>query len=273
MTMPEARPRIRVPAMLRLIFVCYRANVQTELEYRADFAMRVVASLLGLVTTFGGLAVAFSYTKQIAGWSFPQALVLLAVYYLMVGIAEMFIAPGMRQVMTQVRDGTFDFVLLKPVPAQLLATFRVVDFWRATDVLLGLALSIYTTMRLGLHVGLYSALFFALTLAAGALVIYSLWLVLATLTFWFIRIENIEQIVWQGFEAGRYPIRIYPAWLQFSLRYIIPVAFIITTPAQAVIGRLNPTGLAVALTVSVCAVIASSAFFRFGLRYYTGASA
>ncbi|MDE2207893.1 MAG: ABC-2 family transporter protein, partial [Armatimonadetes bacterium] len=236
----QPRPRwARAPAMARLILACYRANIQTELEYRVDFAMRIVASLLGLVTTFGGLAVAFTYTRQIAGWTFPEALVLLAVYYLMVGIAEMFIAPGMRQVMGQVREGTFDFVLLKPVPPQLLATFRVVDFWRATDVLLGLALSIYTTTRLGLHVGLRSAIFFAMTLVAGALVIYALWLVLATLTFWFIRIENIEQIVWLGFEAGRYPVRIYPAWLQLSLRYIIPVAFIITTPAQALIGRLS----------------------------------
>src|SRR5262245_45552140 len=103
---------------LRLLAVFYRTSVQTDMEYRADFYTRIVASLLGLLTTVGGLSIAYHYTPALKGWTFPQALVLLAVYYLMDGLIEMFIAPNMRQIMEQVRNGTLDFVLLKPVSAQ-----------------------------------------------------------------------------------------------------------------------------------------------------------
>jgi ABC-2 type transport system permease protein len=258
---------------LKLLSVFYRTSVQTDMEYRADFFTRLIASLLGLLTTLGGLSIAFQYTTHIKGWSFPQTLVLLAVYYLMDGLIEMFIAPNMREIMVQVRDGTLDFVLLKPVSAQFMATFRTLNVWRAANLLVGSGLLAYTMHRLALSVGWAQAATFAVTLAAGIGVVYSVWLVLVTLTFWFVKIDNIEQIVWQAFEAGRYPVEIYPGWLRSVLTYGIPVVFIITVPAQALAGRLPGSFAAVAVVVALLSLIASSLFWRFGLRFYTGASA
>lgn len=259
--------------LLRLLAVFYRTSVQTDMEYRVDFFTRVVASLLGLLTTLGSLSVAFQYTSNLKGWTFSQALVLVAVYYLMDGVIEMFIAPNMREIMNQVREGTLDFVLLKPVNSQFMATFRTLNVWRASNLLVGLGLLAYSLQRLSLSVGIAQALAFVVALAAGSVVVYSFWLALVTLTFWFTRLENIEQIVWQAFEAGRYPVEIYPVWLQALLTYVIPVTFIITVPAQALAGRLNPGFLFVAWTVAALSVLASSAFWRYGLKSYSGATA
>jgi ABC-2 type transport system permease protein len=257
---------------LRLLSVFFRTSVQTDMEYRADFFTRIIASLLGLITTIGGLSIAYGYTSNIKGWTFAEALTLLSVYYLMDGLIEMFIAPNMRQVMQQVRDGTLDFVLLKPISSQFLASFRQINVWRIVNVLVGIGLSVYTVSRLSLSVGGQQAFAFAVTLAAGAAVVYSFWLFLVTLTFWFVRIDNIEQIVWQAFEAGRYPIDIYPMWLRGTLTYIIPVAFIITVPAQALAGKVGGPFLLVSLLVACAMLLLSSAFWRFGLKHYTGAS-
>lgn len=258
---------------LRLFSVFFRTSVQTDMEYRADFYTRIVASLLGLLTTVGALSIAYNYTTNIRGWTFAEVLVLLSVYYLMDGLIEMFIAPNMRQIMQQVRDGTLDFVLLKPVNAQFLATFRQANIWRVVNVLVGLGLSVYTVSRLSLSIGWVQAITFAVTLAAGVAILYAFWLFLVTLTFWFVRLENIEQIVWQAFEAGRYPIEIYPAWLRGGLTYVIPVAFIISVPAQALAGKIGVATALLSLMVAAALLWLSSAFWRFGLRHYTGASA
>ncbi|MBM3458172.1 MAG: hypothetical protein FJX77_06540, partial [Armatimonadetes bacterium] len=180
---------------LQLLAVFYRTSLQTDLEYRVDFATRIVASLLGLLTTVGSLAVVFQYAGRIRGWSLAQAMVLLAVYYLMDGGIEMFIAPNMREIMTQIREGTLDFVLLKPVNTQFMATFRTVNVWRAANLLVGIGLCAYTIRTLALAVTLREALLFAVTLACGAVIVYSFWLCLVTLTFWFLRIDNLEQII------------------------------------------------------------------------------
>jgi ABC-2 type transport system permease protein len=189
------------------------------------------------------------------------------------GLIEMFIAPNMRNVMAQVRDGTLDFVLLKPVSAQFLASFRTVNIWRAVNVLVGIGLSFYTVGRLALVVGPMQAVAFGLSLLGGAAVVYSFWLVLVTLTFFFVRVDNIEQVMWQAFEAGRLPIEIYPAWLRGTLTFIVPVAFIITVPAQELAGRISPAYSVVSLAVGACSVLLSSAYWRYGLKRYTGASA
>jgi len=175
--------------------------------------------------------------------------------------------------MLKVRDGTLDFLLLKPVSAQFIASFRTINVWRIVNVAVGLGLSIYTIGRLSMTVGTSQAAAFAVTMAAGVVVVYSFWLALVTLTFWFVKTDNLEQIVWQAFEAGRYPIEIYPAWLRGALTYVVPVAFIITVPAQALAGRLGTAFVLISLVVACATLILSSSFWRFGLKHYTGASA
>jgi len=258
---------------LNLLRAFYRSSIQTDMEYRADFYTRIVASLLGLLTTVGGLAVTFTYTGTLAGWTFAQVLVLLSVYYVINGLVEMFIAPNMREIMNQVRQGTLDFLLIKPASAQFTASFRTLNIWQLANVLVGLGISVYTIGKLSLSVGVLQAITFAITLAAGMAVIYSLWLFLVTLTFWFVKIDNIEQLVWQAFEAGRYPVEIYPAWLRGALTYVIPIAFIITVPASALAGKLASAVILISLAVAASALLLSSAFWRFGLKHYTGASA
>lgn len=256
----------------RLLTVFFKTSVQTDMEYRADFFTRIVASLLGLLTTLGGLMVVFQYTGNIRGWKLPEVVALLSVYYLMDGLIEMFIRPNMRQIMEQVRQGTLDFVLLKPVSTQFLATLRQINIWRIVNVLVGLGLSVYSVRFLALSIGWGQAVAFAVTLAAGVAVVYSLWLFLVTLTFWVVRVDNLEQIVGQALETGRFPIDIYPGWLRGGLTYIIPVVFIITVPAQALAGRLSLPQILESLLVAAGTLLFSTLFWRFGLKNYTGAS-
>ena len=258
---------------MRLLVVFFKTSLQTDMEYRVDFFTRILASLLGLLTTLGGLSVVFTYTSNIHGWKLADMVVLLSIYYLMDGIIEMFIGPNMRQIMEQVRQGTLDFVLLKPISAQFLATTRQINIWRMANVLIGIGLSIFSVNRLSLSIGPVQAVAFAVTMAASVGIVYSFWLFLVTLTFWVVRIDNLEQIVAQAFEAGRYPIDIYPSWLRGGLTYVIPVVFMITVPARALAGRTDGPQVLTSIIIAACAVTLSSWFWRFGLKNYTGASA
>jgi ABC-2 type transport system permease protein len=57
------------------------------------------------------------------------------------------------------------------------------------------------------------------------------------------------------------------------LTLIVPVAFAVTVPAEALTGRLDwPTGLA-ALGLAALLLIVSRVVWRIGLRRYSGASA
>ena len=53
----------------------------------------------------------------------------------------------------------------------------------------------------------------------------------------------------------------------------VPIAFAVTVPAQAITQRLTPDVFILAVGFAGVALVASRAFFRFGLKHYSGASA
>ena len=122
----------------------------------------------------------------------------------------------------------------------------------------------------GYAIGAQQALGFGVTLLAGAAIVYSFWLILATLSFWFVRVENIL-IIFQGvYEAGRWPVGMYPRWLQVALTALVPVAFAVTVPAEAVVGRLTGPMLALALGLAAGLLVGARLFWNCGVKRYSG---
>ena len=258
---------------LRLFGVYFRLSVMGELAYRVNFYVQLFQSLVELATALTGLAVIFSYTDNLAGWNSNEMLALVGVYFITGGVIGLMIQPSLEQFITSVRDGTFDFTLVKPEDAQFLMSFQVVNIWKLIDIVMGAAVLAAALVRLGDKVGVWQAAAFGLMLLTGGLIIYSFWVILATLAFWFVRVENILVIFQSMYEAGRWPISLYPGWLRFALTFIVPVAFATTVPAEALTGRLNGDTLLGAAVVAVVLLALSRIFWRIGLKRYSGASA
>lgn len=258
---------------LRLITAFFRMGVMSEAAYRVNFFFQLFQSVLSLGMAIAGIAVVFSYTDALGGWGPEEILALVGVYLLVGGIVSLVIQPGMEQFISSVRDGSLDFTLTKPEDAQLLVSIQRINIWSLIDILLGLAVLITALVRLGEKVGGWQMGEFILMLAAGAVIIYSFFLILATLSFWFVRVENILTIFQSMYEAGRWPVSLYPGWLRYGLTFVIPVAFATTVPAEAITGRLSWTTLIVAIALALALFTASRLFWRAGLRRYSGTSA
>lgn len=260
-------------AYLRLIWVFFRIGILNELAYRANFYVQLLQSLLSLGMALAGLAVVFSHTDTLGGWKADEILALIGVFLLVGGAIGMVIQPGMEGLMEGVRQGTLDFTLTKPADAQFLVSIGQVRIWKVADILLGLGAIAAALVRLGLHIGPLQAATFGLVLLSGGAIIYAFWLILATLSFWFIRIENILHIFQAMYEAGRWPIGIYPHWLRYILTFLVPVAFAVTVPAEALAGRLSNATLLTAVLLAVAMLALSRWFWTLGVKNYSGASA
>ncbi len=195
---------------LRLFGAFFRVSVMGELAYRVNFYWELVQSLLSLAVSLAGLAVVFSYTDSLGGWRPEEVLVLVGVYFLVGGIIGLVIQPGMAQLIESVHDGTLDFTLTTPEDAQILVSVKRVEIWKLIDIVLGFTVLVTALIRLGEEVGGWHAAAFVLMLFAGVVIIYSFWLILATLSFWFVRVENILVIFQSMYEAGRWPVILYP---------------------------------------------------------------
>lgn len=258
---------------LRLFAVFLRIGAMSELAYRANFWFQVLESIIGLGTALATIAIVFSQTETLGGWRIDELVALLGVYFLVLGLLNLVVAPSLQRFMEHVQMGTLDFTLTKPADAQLLVSISEVRIWKAIEVLLGAVVLGVALFRLSADIGPMEALAFGASLIAGATIVYSLWLILATLCFWFIRIENILMIFWNLYWAARWPIGIYPGWLRWTLTLIVPVAFAVTVPAEALAGRASATSLAGAALLALAMLAGSRWFWLLGLRHYSGASA
>jgi ABC-2 type transport system permease protein len=258
---------------LRIIRVYCRLGILREMEYRGNFVIQVMQSLAGLGTGLAGLAVVLSHTHRLGDWSPAELLAVLGIFQLVGGLIGTVIQPSMQRFLEDVRLGALDFTLVKPVDAQLVVSVQQVQVWKLVDVAMGASVLVYALWRLRINIGPGEAVMFVLALLAGGAIIYSFWLMLATSAFWFVRVENILVIFQSMYEAGRWPVGIYPPWLRVSLTFIVPVAFAITVPAEAIVGRLSVNGLAGAWLLALVMLVISRAFWRVGIRHYSGASA
>jgi viologen exporter family transport system permease protein len=259
---------------LAILVVFVRASIQNELAYRVNLVVNVGLALVGLGNAVAGVAVVFSHTQTLRGWTFDQTLVLLGVYTIVNGLLNVFVAPNLDQLGQSIRQGTLDFTLLKPASSQFLASFQRCIIWGMTDVVLGIGLVIYSLSQLsgkgGLDAG--SLALFAVTMTAGVTVIYCLWIMFATFAFWFVRIDNMTTILHSLFGMGRFAVDAYPLWLRRVLTYVVPVALVTTVPAEALSGRLSVLVAVASVLVAAAMLWLSTRLWRLGLGQYTSAS-
>lgn len=260
-------------AYIRLIGLFFKLSILNELQYRVNFFVQIFQSILALIVALGGLLVVFDHTETLNGWTPPELLSVVGVYFLIGGVINTLIQPSMQKLMEDVRQGTLDFTLVKPVETQLIISIRQVQIWKLVDVGIGLVVLGIGLSQQGITVGLAEAAAFLLLLFLGMLIVYSFWLMLATCAFWFVRVDNILVIFQSMYEAGRWPVRIYPAWLQFVLTFLVPVAFAVTVPVEALTGRLTVNTFLAALALTAFMLSASRLFWKVGIRHYSGASA
>src|SRR5512140_1682340 len=138
---------------LRLLCTFFRVNLLSETAYRVNFFIQLLQSLLQLGTAVAGLAVIFSFTNTLAGWTVEEMLALMGVYFLIGGLISLVVQPAMSTFIESVRDGTLDFLLTKPEDSQLLVSIQRVAIFSLIDLLLGLGVLIFALVRLGNRIG------------------------------------------------------------------------------------------------------------------------
>ncbi len=258
---------------LRLAMLHLRIGVMNELQYRANFAIQLIQSLVAIGTGLVVLALIFDRTDQLDGWTRPQLLVVMGVFTFVGGIIGFAIEPNMGRVMADIRQGTFDYVLTKPVDSQLMSSVREFRLWRLTDAVVGTAVLVWGLIAMDDPIGVGEVIAFGFTLAAGIVLIYCLWLALTAGAFWLVRMDMVQELFTGLYRAGQYPVTIYPAWLRLSLTYLVPIGFAITVPSESLTGRLTVERITITVVFVIAAFLSTRLVWRIGTRAYSGASA
>ena len=258
---------------VRVAWMFFRIGAMNELHYRVNFLLQLFQSMLAIGTGLVALWLIFSHTSSLHGWNAAQLLVVMGVFTMMGGFIQSAIQPNMTRLMDEIREGTLDYALTKPEDAQLIVSVREVAIWQAVDVLTGLIIIVVGVFRLQSEIGIDRAALFLLVLAMGSVIIYSFWMILTTIAFWVVQMDQIVEMFQGVYAAARYPVGIYPGWLRYGLTFLVPVAFAVTVPAEALTGRLSGQTVIGAAAFTAALFSLTRLIWRLGLKRYSGASA
>jgi ABC-2 type transport system permease protein len=257
---------------LRLLAIQFRMSVAIGAQYRWDFlvsgVLAVVWTLLGLVP----LWVAFHARPSVEGWTFGGVLVVVGWFTLLKSVLEGAVNPSLVQVVDQIRQGTLDFVLIKPADAQFLVSSARFEPWRVVDsaggfAILAWGLAIEGRVPSGASVGTAVVLF-----AAATAVLYSLWILVIAAAFYVVRLDNLAYLFNAIFDFARWPVSIFKGVYRIVFTFVIPLAVMTTFPAEALLGTLAPRTAIASLAGSLAFAVGARWVWTRAIAHYTSAS-
>jgi ABC-2 type transport system permease protein len=261
-----------VPRYLTLFRQLLVTSAQVALQYRLDFVLGAGMAFFWVGWNVSPLLLVFHHRENVGGWTLPEALLVISFFLVLKAMLEGAVSPNLVAVVEHIRKGTLDFILVKPVDAQFMVSASRFAFHKVIDAGAGVALAFWASARLGLHPGFVEIGGAVAMLAASTAILYSLWLVVISLAFWFVRVDNLSYLFTAIFDAARWPVSVFRGWVRVLLTFVIPVGLMTTFPAMALLGTLSGQNVLVALALALAFLAGSRFIWTRAVRHYASAS-
>ncbi|WP_067497859.1 ABC transporter permease [Actinoplanes sp. TFC3] len=250
-----------------------RGQVHSLTSYRASFAVELFSNLGGTTLDVLTVLVVFRATRSVAGFSLIEGLLMVSLSSLGFAMAD-FAVGNIDRLKNYVRTGTMDAVLVRPLAAlpQLLLmdlplrkALRLVVSGAVLVVALRSNDIVWTPSRVVLLV---------LAPVAGAVFFSSIFVLSASLTFWWIDSGELgSSFTYGGRDFTAYPVPVYAGWFRAVFAYAMGFGFVAYQPALALLGRADPLGLPswagfLSPLVAVVAAFFAAVVWRAGIRHY-----
>ena len=249
-----------------------KVALASAVAYRVGFVfdgvLSMVWSLLGLVPLWG----AFRYRDEIAGWDIPAVIVLTGMYAWVSAIFGTWLWPSASRVMEDIRQGSFDYALLRPLPAWLSVLTAAFQLSRILELFMAICLIVVGLGRSEFAAHGWQWLDVFAALVASLLVQIGITLAMIGLSFRALRLDNLLFLLEAILDLGRWPTTVMRGALRMFFTFVVPLGVMITFPSAALLGRLSGSMVAAAGSCAVVVFVLGYLTFVRGLASYTSAS-
>ncbi len=248
-----------------------RASFIADLEYRANFLLRVLTDIFWYAAQILTFEVLYRQTNIIGDWTLEQTRVFLGVLFVVDSFYMIFLQDNLDRFSDKVIKGDLDLLLVKPVASQFMASFQRLGTANIGNLFLAVGwlvwslsqLPDFTTTRL---------LWLIVMIPNGFLVFYAFRFSFAATSVIFTKSENLQFIWYNIYKLGTRPDSIYFPWMKYLILTLIPVGLIASVPARSILDPPNFGIFAWALFFGPFLALLTVKYWKFCLRYYTSAS-
>ena len=257
---------------LKIYSLFLQTSIASELEYKINIIIDFITAILSLIGSIFLLTIFFQSSENIGGWKFEQALIIQGIYTILNGITNTWFNPNLTEIVKHIREGTLDFVLLKPLDSQFFISLKKIAPSGFLEIILGVGLLFYCLGINQININILFLLLCLTTLFCSVAILYSLWFLISTTTIWFVKTWNATEVLRSFLYIGRFPLNSFSFSLRIFFSIFIPIAFITTIPSEVFLGIAQIWEILLEIFVSGIFLIVTRRFWLFALKYYTSAS-
>lgn len=243
-------------------------TLKSQLEYRTSFILMSLGHFSITFIEFFGMYALFQRFESINGWNLYEVSVFYGFINIAFALAEG-IGRGFDVFHNQVKQGTFDRILLRPRNISLQIISREVQLMRVGRLMQGLFVLIYGLIHVEVVNTYLSVILFLFSLLCAVLFFLGLMILQATMTFWSVEgLEIMNSFTYGGVQTAQYPMDIYKKWFQNIFIFIVPIGSVSYFPLVTILrGEQYLLGWS-APWIGVLFFGISILFFKFGIKYY-----
>ena len=247
-------------------------SLASELEYKTNILIDLITAILSLIGSIFLLSIFFQNNVSIGSWEFKEALIIQSIYTILNGITNTWFNPNLTEIVKHIREGTLDFVLLKPIDSQFFISLKKINPSGFLEIMLGFCLLLFCIRinQINLNLSFLSLSF--ITIICSICILYSLWFLISTTTIWFVKTWNATEVLRSFLYIGRFPLNSFSFSLRVFFSVFIPIAFITTIPSEVILGLSQLWKILLEVIVASLFLMTSRKFWVFALKYYSSAS-
>tara|TARA_Y100000991_G_scaffold204795_1_gene180590 strand:- start:1768 stop:2601 length:834 start_codon:yes stop_codon:yes gene_type:complete len=263
---------MKLKKYIKIYSIFLYTSLASELEYKANVIIDFITAILSLIGSIFLLTIFFQNTDNIGGWQFEEALIIQGIYTILNGITNTWFNPNLSEIVKHIREGTLDFVLLKPIDSQFYVSSKKIAPSGFLEIILGIALIFYCIRLNQININLSFLILSLTTLFCSIVILYCLWFLISTTTIWFVKTWNAIEVLRSFLYIGRFPLNSFSFSLRLFFSIFVPIAFITTIPSEVFLGLATLWEILLEIIISGIFFIVSRKFWLFALKYYTSAS-
>lgn len=257
--------------LIRIYAVLLAMSMRRQVTFRSDLIFELIATVLTVAISLFAVLILFTHTDSLGGYTVSEVIMLVGTFHIVTGFRRTFVEPNLRFNAEQVRDGSFDGLLLQPAPTVFLASLGTVAPLALAQSVLGVVMVIISASSSTDSISPGQIVSWAVMVASAAVVMWATRCLVASLVFWVLglQLDVVYDGIWQ---AGLYPTTIFAQPFRWLFSYILPVAFIATFPTAVLTGHL-PVLWSVSGPIAATVMTAAAIFtWRLGLARYSSAT-
>ena len=258
----------KIKYYLNVWLAVLRHSLSKAGTYRIEVLVRSLRGIFLVVIQVIFINAVMGNQDHFAGWTLDEMYLLAGIFNAVNYVSWSLFSINLWRLEEKVMKGEFDFLLLKPFSSIFGASFTEFFVDDAMSAISGLLLVGYYVIKHFAELTILNVGASLIMIICAFFIWFSFELIFAS--FDFIAIKNgTREIKKQIVGIGKFPVDIWEGKILFYT--LLPIAFVGTVPAQALLGNLDWKYIVMGIAISVLFLFIAKVIWNQCLKRYTGA--